>query len=217
MDAISPRLSDALRERTAALHLQAERTGVVNDILRRKADRRGYALLLRNLLPAYAALESALSRHAGDPALGVFAHPALQRRERMTSDLAALCGASWDSALELLPAGERYAARVAEAGRGDGLALLAHAYVRYFGDLSGGQILKRLLGEALRLPPESLSFYDFPGIADPSACKDEMRDAIDTIPAAGERSERIIAEGVRAFELNIAVSDEVQARTAAAG
>ena len=69
--------------------------------------------------------------------------------------------------------------RVAMAAQGDGMRLVSHAYVRYFGDLSGGQVLKRLLGQSMALPPEALTLYDFPGISDPQAFKDEMRNAID--------------------------------------
>ena len=35
-----PALSEALRERTASLHTEAERSGIISDILKRKADRR---------------------------------------------------------------------------------------------------------------------------------------------------------------------------------
>jgi len=204
-------LSKVLRERTSALHTEAERSGVINDILRQKADRRSYALLLRNLLPAYEKMEQALERQHGSATLRVFAQPALRRAERIAADLEALSGADWICSLPLLTAGELYAARVQAAGEGDGSRLLAHAYVRYFGDLSGGQVLKRLLGKSLKLGPQSLSFYDFPGISDLKAVKDDMRDAIDQSGAGSVDVEPIILEGIRAFEHNIEVSHAVQA------
>ena len=49
----------------------------------------------------------------------------------------------------------------------DAPRLIAHAYVRYLGDLSGGRIVGRILARSPGLGPEALSFYDFPGIADP--------------------------------------------------
>jgi heme oxygenase len=36
-----------------------------------------------------------------------------------------------------------------KAAEGDGTRLIAHAYTRYLGDLSGGQILQRLLARSL--------------------------------------------------------------------
>ena len=208
-------LSDALRERTAALHIRAERTGIINDILRKMAGKDSYALLLRNLHPAYCAMERSFKRRQANDVLGVFADPALHRADNMAHDLEALCGKTWPQALELLPAGERYAASVAAAGEGDGVRLVAHAYVRYFGDLSGGQVLKRLLGESMGLPPSSLTFYDFPGIEDTKAFKDGMRRAIDGEAMAFADVDIILDEGVRAFEHNIEISLAVQALASA--
>jgi len=55
----------ALYLRTKALHVEAERTGIIRDLLRGEATREGYVLLLRNLLPAYRAMEQGLVRHRG--------------------------------------------------------------------------------------------------------------------------------------------------------
>jgi heme oxygenase len=204
-------LSDVLRERTSALHAEAERSGVINDILRKKADRRAYALFLRNLLPAYEEMERALQHHRDSPVLRAFARPELYRAERIASDLVTLCGCDWIASLPLLTAGKDYGAGVAEAGRGDGLRLMAHAYVRYFGDLSGGQVLRRLLGASLALPHDALSMYEFPDVPDPQETKRLMRDAIDQVDVADSQRELIIEEAVGAFRHNIEVSRAVQA------
>lgn len=204
-------LSEALRERTAALHRKAERSGIIADILHGRTDRRGYALLLRNLLPAYREMEAALDCHADRPVLRAFAQRALYRSESLGADLAALCGPSWGRDLPLLAAGERYASRIAASAADGGVRLAAHAYVRYFGDLSGGQILKRLLGQALELPAAALSFYEFPDIGDAADFKAQMRALMDdAIMRAADRA-AILDEGVRAFEHNIEVSEAVQA------
>ena len=203
-------LTEALKERTWALHTQAERSGIINDILRKKADRRGYALLLRNLLPAYRAMEQALRLGRHRSIFRAFARPELYRTAWIESDLSALMGEKWHTDLPEFPAALLYAERLAAAAEGDGGRLVAHAYVRYFGDLSGGQILKKLLGNALNLPPEALSFYEFPGIADPAAFKTMMRDAIDGDVASSCVSEAVIDEALRAFEYNIAISQAVQ-------
>ena len=110
-------LSEALRQRTTSVHIAAERSGIISDILKRKADRGGYVLLLRNLLPAYEALESAIASRATDAVLGVFALPGLFRAGALRNDLVVIAGA-------------RYAERVVLAARGNGMRLIAHAYVR---------------------------------------------------------------------------------------
>ena len=133
-----------------------------------------------------------------------------RRSPTNATDLSALIGANWERDLAELPAATLYAERLAAAAEGDGGRLVAHAYVRYFGDLSGGQILKKLLGTALNLPPEALSFYEFPGIADPVAFKNTMREAIDVEVASSCVAEALIEEAMRAFEHNIAISKAVQ-------
>jgi heme oxygenase len=199
---------------TEALHLRAERTGFVNDLLRRQASRTGYVLFLRNLAPAYQALEQGLARHAEAPAFAPFDWPPLYREAALQADMTALAGAGWAEAVALLPAGRRYGQAVAAAAEGDGAGLLGHAYARYLGDLSGGQILKTILRRAPGLPAEALSFYEFPAVADASACKDRFRAGLDqaadhVAPAA------VLAAAALAFELNIALSLAVQAELAA--
>jgi heme oxygenase len=203
-------LTDMMRERTHALHTRAERSGIINDLLRGKADRNAYALLLRNLLPAYRALETGLEAHRRSPAVHAAARRELYRAPALTSDLKQLAGDDWERVLPLLPAGKNYAQRVATAARGDGTGLIAHAYARYFGDLSGGQILKRLLARAPGLRPEELSFYDFPAIDNAGDFKKRYRRALDDSAASMTDIEPVVAEAMAAFEHNIAVSEAVQ-------
>jgi heme oxygenase len=100
------------------------------------------------------------------------------------------------------------------AAAGSGLRLVSHAYVRYFGDLSGGQILKKLLGKSLSLPAEALTFYDFPG-RDAQTLKTEMRDALDRAGRIAEDPEMLVLEAISAFQHNIDVSREVQEKAGA--
>ena len=172
-------LLDRFRNATGALHLQAEKTGIIRDLLRGKASRAGYALLLRSLIPAYRQLEAGLDRQRHAPAIEAIAIPALYRSDALRSDLDWLCGGDWALRLPLLPAAERYADRIVAVSGGEGGGLLAHAFVRYMGDLSGGQILKRLLARSLELPPDALSFYDFPALGDIEAFKADYRSGLE--------------------------------------
>ena len=96
--------------------------------------------------------------------------PALWRTLALERDQA-LHGPGWPDALALQPAAARYRRRLVELETGQPDLLLAHAYVRYLGDLSGGQILQRLLAKSLALTPQQLSFYDFPRFDDLAALK----------------------------------------------
>jgi heme oxygenase (biliverdin-producing, ferredoxin) len=204
----------ALYLRTKTLHVEAERTGIIRDLLRGEASRDGYILLLRNLLPAYLAMEQGLERHRASPHLGQLAAYGLDRAGAIEADLDSLCGARWSQDIPLLAAGEFYAGRIAKAAEGDGARLIAHAYARYLGDLSGGQILHRLLARSLRLRPSELAFYDFPRFSDLEALKTDYRQALDRAGALFPDADAIVEEGALAFSHNIALSCAVQAAVA---
>lgn len=203
-------LADALRDRTSDLHTRAERSGIVSRILRGDADRAGYVLLLRNLLPAYQSLEDGLERHRLTAGVGRVAERQVYRAPAIEADLDALAGDGWKRSLALLPEGERYAGRIAEVAEGDGSRLIAHAYVRYLGDLNGGQVLRRILGRSLGLQPHELAFYNFPGISDLDAFKAVYRRAFDDAGREVADQAAILEEAASAFQLNIDLSLAVE-------
>lgn len=195
---------------TKTLHVEAERSGIIRDLLRGGASRDGYILLQRNLLPAYQALEHGLARHTDAPLLAELTAYHLDRATALEADLVALCGGDF-TAIPLLPAGDAYAARISEAADGDGARLIAHAYTRYLGDLSGGQILKRLLARSPGLRPAELTFYDFPAHSDLAALKSGYREALDRAGSRATDPQAITDEGLLAFSLNIDLSWAVHA------
>jgi len=203
-------LSASFRQRTSVLHGQAERSGVIQDMLRGRVTREGYALLLRNLLPAYQGMEAELERRRFLPVFHGVAHRAVYRAGAIEAVLSALYGRQWADMLPLLPAGRRYAHRIETVAGGDGTRLIAHVYARYLGDLNGGQILKRLLSQSLGLEADALSFFDFPEIADMARFKTDYRDIIDRSAREIANIEPVIEEAATAFDLNIQVSEAVR-------
>jgi heme oxygenase len=192
------------------LHGRAERSGFVADMLRGRATRTGYTLFLRNLLPAYQALETGLEKHRQTPGLEGLARPEIYRAKAMEADLLGLCGPDWFDALPLLPAGRKYAHRVAAAAEGSGAGLIGHAYVRYLGDLSGGQVLKRLLSKSLGLAANTLSFYDFPEIDEIKEYKVYFRDVLDQISFSVLSRADVVAAAIEAFSINIQISEAIK-------
>lgn len=209
-DASQP-IVTALYLRTRELHVEAERSGIIRDLLRGEASREAYVLLIRNLLPAYQALEQGLAHHRGSPALDRLIDFQLDRAPALEADLVALCGPRWSQGIPLLAAGDSYARRIAKAAEGDGSRLIAHAYTRYLGDLSGGQILQRLLTRSLGLRPSELSFFDFSRFSDLDALKTEYRQALDGTGALVTDPQMVIEEAAIAFSLNIDLSCAVKA------
>lgn len=208
-----PKLSasfvDRMRLQTRALHVQAERSGVVAALLRGQANRRMYALYLRALLPAYQALESVLQR--GDrPLLTPLACPRLYRAPAIETDLRDLAGPDWAAVLQLPESGRRYAERIeAAAADGDGARLIAHCYTRYLGDLNGGQTIGRRVA-ALRGDGDwTPAFHAFPGIVDPVGFAASYRHALNEAACQAECPHEIVIEARIAFQMNIDLSIEV--------
>lgn len=203
-------LSSALRQGTLALHRQAERSGLVADLLRGRATRQGYALFLRNLAPAYQQLEIGLEQHRSTPGVRELARREVYRSDALETDLAWLFGADWRRAAPLLAEGWHYADRIAAAAKEAPERLIGHAYVRYLGDLSGGQILKRILATSPGIPSRGLTFYDFPDIEDLVGYKRAYQDALDVSGRAIPDRRGVIAAAVEAFSINIRVSEAVR-------
>jgi len=202
----APRLSQELRAATAEVHARAERGGIVAALLGGRATRHGYALYLRNLLPAYRSMERGLEVSR---ALRPLARPELFRAAAIESDLRALDGERFEARLALLAPARAYAERIEQAAMHEPGLLAAHAYVRYLGDLSGGRIVGRTLGRSLGLDETCLAFYRFEGIASPTAFKAEYRRALDAWGAEPALRAAIVGEAVQAFRHNVAVSEAV--------
>jgi heme oxygenase len=170
-----------------------------------------YCVLLRNLHEIYAALEAALDRHAAHPLLAPVALPGLRRRAALGADLQALHGERWATELGIATATARYVERLSEAEARRPELLVAHAYVRYLGDLSGGQILRRVVSESLRLGNGGgTAFYDFGGNA--AALAGRFRAGLDAIGAAAPAAaDDIVAEAERAFVLHLGLFEELAA------
>jgi heme oxygenase (biliverdin-producing, ferredoxin) len=183
---------DAIKAATWDLHAKAERSGVMADVLAGRTSRFAVALLLRGLLPVYQVLD--VSPFGGAP---------VARAEAIEGDLCVLMPGM---DVPLLPEGLAYADRVRTAGD----TLVAHAYVRYLGDLNGGQVMRRRLAACLGDVAPQLRFFDYPGIADVAGLTRDYRAALDRAVRAGD-SRAIAQEAVVAFEMNIALSEAVWA------
>jgi heme oxygenase len=199
-----------MRERTGELHRRAERSGIVAEIVAGRISRAGYSTFLRNLLPAYQALESGLEGQRATPGMSGLIRPEVFRAKAIAEDLSFLVGSSWHD-LALLPIAIHYAERIVAAAKEAPELLIAHAYTRYLGDLGGGRALERILRSALDLDGQGLAFYAFPQVTDVRALAGSYRSAIDFAAKGCSNLERVVDEAVDAFHLNIALSETVAA------
>lgn len=201
-------LAQRLRSDTASLHAQAERSGVMPDLLRGKLDRLAYCRLLRNLHEIYLALERELTRHAAHCHIAPIYAAELLRHAALGADLDVLHGPGWKDTLQVASACAQYVARLQGIGDANPGMLVAHAYVRYLGDLSGGQILRGIVTDALHLNGEGVRFYEFPA---PGAVTlaERFRAGLNSIDLDDAVAAAIIAEAKLAFGLHVRLFDEL--------
>ena len=200
-------LSRALREGTRGEHETAERSGFVEHLMSGALDRAAYADLAAQQLAVYTALEAAGSRLAQD---GGLVFDELVRVPAIEQDLAFLHGAEWRDRVRVLPATQAYVRRLEEI---DGSLPLyaAHAYTRYLGDLSGGQIIRRMLQRHYGFESAGIAFYDFPEIHRLKPFKDVYRERLDALELDDEARAVVVDEARYAFRLNAAVFGDLGA------
>ncbi len=195
-----PSLAARLKQATRELHLQAERSGVMVDLLRGRIGREDYAHLLRNLHAIYAALEAGLDRHDDDANVKQLWLPALRRLPALEHDLDLLHATPWRSAHALAPAASSYVERLNELAQAEPQLLLAHAYVRYLGDLHGGQMLAQLIQRSLQIDGlAGTAFYRFGEASEVDALRLRFRTGLDALVLSAAQADALVAEACEAF------------------
>ena len=165
--------------------------------------------MLRNLHALYEALEGALDRNAELPCTAPVRMPTIYRAAPLAADLRYLQGSDW-SRLPLTATMKAYVSRVEEIGRTRPELLAAHAYVRYMGDLSGGQILRDMVRRGLALNDGTgTAFYDFDGGNETGSIKEALRTALDALPVDDQVAGEIVAEARAAFARHIELFEEL--------
>jgi len=206
---LSPRLADRLKAETRSLHTAAECSPFMGALLRGRMELPAYSALLRNLHAIYAVLEPALERHAQHPVIAPVYLPALWRTPALAHDLGLLHGANWADALPLQPATLDYCEHLLELDAHRPARLLAHAYVRYLGDLSGGQMLRGIV--AKMLPPEqaaATAFYEFGDAAQTRALTQAFRDGLAQVTVDADEQDALVHEAQLSFEMHHRLFDE---------
>lgn len=170
--------------------------------------------LLANFYFVYSTLETELARHQNHPVVGKIYFPQLNRKDQLAQDLAYYYGENWENEVYPSDAGKTYVERLKTLSESEPELLISHAYVRYLGDLSGGQGLKRIVRSAMNLPEDKgTKFYEFdelPNFDTQKAFKIQYRDALNSLPLDETMAQKIVDEANYAFELNRNVMHELE-------
>lgn len=202
--------SAAIRQASWAAHGDAEQAGYLSQLTDGRLGLRGYSDMVVQHHFMYASLEAAAAAMRDDPVAGPFVDDALTRGPALARDLEALLGAGWRDEIAPSPATSAYTARIDEVGASWPGGFVAHHYVRYLGDLSGGQMLRGTIESVYGIDASSgTAFYDFPAIGDLTAYKDAYRARLDAAPWGDDERARIIDEVLVGYQHNTEVLAEL--------
>jgi heme oxygenase len=208
---MSSNLATKLREGTKKAHTMAENTGFIACFLKGTVEKNSYRKLVANLYFVYSAMEEEMHKHQNHPVLAKMYFPVLNRKDSLEKDLAFYFGANWRDKVAPSEATKAYVARIHEVAEKSPELLIAHLYTRYLGDLSGGQILKKIAVNGMNLSEgEGTNFYEFKQISDEREFKKQYRAALDELPVDDETADRIVEEANDAFGMNMTMFKELE-------
>jgi heme oxygenase len=199
-------LSQALKTGTAASHKAAEDVHFVRNFIKGSIDRKLYGQLVLSLYHVYTALEEALDQHAPQHFAPCHFPKELSRKDALQEDVDFWHGRLPDRVSD---ATRDYVDRIQYIASTEPLLLLAHAYTRYLGDLSGGKILARVARRAMSLGQDGLDFYEFKHVTSAKLFKDQYRSALDELHLTPTQISKLVAEANVAFVLNMRLFEEL--------
>lgn len=180
------------------------------DLLNGRLSLQGYCELLRNLQAIYSALEVGLDQHPPDPRLW---RPELRRLaalERDLDELSPSLGLSCEATLT--GAATAYVTRLRALAAINPTQLVAHAYLRYLGDLHGGQMLAHLIRRQFGLKGrQGTAFYAFGEPDQVEKLKRDFRAGLDALALTEQQADDLVAEACEAFRLHVQLFEELQA------
>jgi len=198
-----------LRDHVMPIHKQVEGHPVMKDVNQRKLTLNQYLWFLSQLAYLYETLESEYEmRQAKSDFLRPFHDPqVLNRSEAVEHDLVELAGPAWREHYPPLKATREYMKSLKE---GDDETLWSSHYVRYLGDLMGGQILRRRLKKVLGFTDRTgINFYIFDNVDSPVRYCKAYKAKMDQLGLPEEKRIKLAALAVEAFKWNEKMFDDI--------
>jgi heme oxygenase len=173
-----------------------------------------YADLVLSLYHVYDKMERLLETHHTKHFASCHFPHELNRTATLAEDVDFWHGddSSTSNSLYISPATQDYMDRLDMLAQTQPLLLLAHAYTRYLGDLSGGKVLARVAKRALQLQDDGLAFYHFQNVKSAKAFKDQYRSCLDSLPLSATQIEDLVQEANVAFLLNMRLFEELDVK-----
>ncbi|KAH7337081.1 hypothetical protein B0J17DRAFT_574152 [Rhizoctonia solani] len=237
-------ISTLLRTSTKRAHDTVHHSELAGKLLRGELPKDEYIYFMMLLWRVYNTIEEGLETHSTNLVLAPTYRPALLgRASRLSADIAYLLDTAEDewqltplyrSLVSAPPKGLRdYVAHLegltVSKDSTDNARLLAHSYVRYLGDLSGGQTIRNRMAKVYDLPDTGAgaSFYDFGSLQGNSGTGEKKTSQGDLLKikewyregmneAVGDdkaMKEALVQEANLAFDFNRRIFQDVAAAT----
>ena len=206
-------LAGQLREGTKKSHTMAENTGFVACFLKGVVEKKSYRKLISDLYFVYSAMEEEIERLVLDnhPVVKFIGFKELFRKETLENDLKYYYGDNWEKQIQISDSAQSYVDRIRYVAKESPELLVGHHYTRYIGDLSGGQILKKIAKKALNIEGnQGLEFYEFSMIDDEKKFKKSYSDILNNLPINQDIANKIIEEANQAFTYNMKMFKELE-------
>jgi len=206
-------LAGQLREGTKKSHTMAENTGFITCFLKGVVEKTSYRKLISDLYFVYKAMEEEIERLVQEdhPVIKHIGFKELFRRQTLEKDLEFYYGNNWLDQIKISASAQSYVNRIRLVANESPELLVGHHYTRYIGDLSGGQILKKIAKKALNLrSDDGLNFYEFQLIEDEKLFKKSYSETLNKLPIDQITADNIIDEANEAFAYNMNMFRELE-------
>lgn len=170
-----------LREQTSQAHSEAEQTEFMKQLFSGSLPLESYAKYLLALRSVYSTMEDRIRLYRDSKIISAIFDPRLERFKQISADIKSL------TSERILPKAvidivREYVYLIKQANE---VELAAHHYIRYLGDLSGGQAIKKILERSYGLSESQTNFYNFD--IDPKQYRDSYKEALNMIIVTDEQ------------------------------
>lgn len=206
-------LSTQLRASTSEIHKEAEQRPFMRAFFAGVLPRDAYIGWLARQWHLYRTLETALDAIPHErPEYGLVP-TSLYRTTRIEADLDHIATDNWRDADHLSTATRAYVQRI-ESSRAIPAGLIAHAWLRYMGNVGGRDTLRRIAAASIGSTDgedRGLAFTDYSAVGEIRPFFAAFHARLDALPLTEDETKRAVAEADAGFRLNIALTDELAA------
>jgi heme oxygenase len=201
-------LSKLFREGSTSEHSKAEKSKFIQDMFRGQLPKEAYIANLEAMFHLYSTLEAELEKHKEDRNISKIYYPELFRKKSLKEDLYFFGGDEYTIGSPSKNT-KRYTNWLEEISKSNPKNLISHAYVRYLGDLSGGQILGKIIRKTFNLQEGNGDLFYIFAIDEIDQFKNLYRSQLDSLDVTDQEKQELLHEVKVAFKMNGEIFSEL--------